>query len=114
MINLVEESEKEEFDDLDIVETEHPPAGGSKNPRKRGRTGGSGKKAIKKKKISSEEEVFRTVQQERLAFERERFQYAIQRDEAQQQLSERREANRHEEVLMRIRLLEKRLEERNK
>jgi len=48
MINLVEESEKEEWDDLDIAETEHPPTAGSKNPRKRGRTSGSGKKEIKK------------------------------------------------------------------
>lgn len=71
VVNLVEESGKEDFDDVNIVETEHPPAGGSKDPRKRGGTSGSGKKAIKKRKVSSEEEVFQTVQRERLAFERE-------------------------------------------
>jgi len=43
-------------------------------------------------------------------FERERFQYEIQRDESQRVLAVQREENRHEEALIRMRLLEKRLE----
>jgi len=54
--------------------------------------------------------VFQSVQKERLMFERERFQYEIQRDESQRVLAVQREENRHEEALIRMRLLEKRLE----
>ena len=54
--------------------------------------------------------MFQSVQKERLMFERERFQYEIQRDESQRVLAVQREENRHEEALIRMRLLEKRLE----
>ncbi|RPA92456.1 hypothetical protein L873DRAFT_1794229 [Choiromyces venosus 120613-1] len=82
---VVEEDELVSSQLLDMVEEgreEYPPVGGSKNPRKRGSTTSTGKKAIKKEKISTEEELFGSVQRERLALEKERLQYEIQQDEA--------------------------------
>jgi hypothetical protein len=112
--SLIDESDTE----VEVVfntstPTEHPPAGGSKNPRKRGASSGTGQKGLKREKFNAEEEILRSIQCERLAFEKERFQYEIQRDEVQHQLAEKREENRHEEALIRMRLLEMRLQNQN-
>lgn len=98
-------SDLEEDDDV------HPPAGGSKLPvrkddRKKGETKGIGAGALKKRKASAMEDKFDSIHKQRMAFEEKKLIYEKERDERSFALMKQKEDNRHEESLIRLRLME--------
>lgn len=124
-----QEEEEEEEDnnvDLDWTPTDdedsdvHPPAGGQKIPKpkstpsnipiKKGESKGVGAKGLKKRKHSAAEDAMEGIQEKRIRFEKKRLQYERERDDKNFRFLRKKEDNRHEESLLRFRLLEKKIE----
>lgn len=90
----------------------HPPAGGNKNPLKRGGPSGGGQPALKKRNIKkgSAEDLIREQYSAKLALEQARFAYEKERDALDREHMQRREENRHKESMMRVELAVKQFE----
>lgn len=98
--------------DNDDDDDDHPPTGGQKNSLKRGQSSGKGgSTGLKKRKTSnSGEELVREQQAARLKLDTARFGYERERDAADRELLKKREGSRHEESLVKLNLLTRKIE----
>ncbi|KAI5777439.1 hypothetical protein EDC01DRAFT_635798 [Geopyxis carbonaria] len=98
-----------EIIDLSDDENEHPPAGGKKQPLRRGETtaaGSEGKKAIKKQKLSGPEAAIKTFHDNTISLDKERLQYEKDRDEEDRRFAREKDERFHEREMRRLQLQE--------
>lgn len=111
--DLLEWSPSDNDDDL------HPPASGQKiptyisspdpqTPIKKGESkGGTGIKALKRKRKTTAEEAIENIAERRLFCEQRRLDYERDRDKKALELMREKEQNRHEEEMAKWRVLER-------
>ena len=101
------DSERQETEDDEATST-HPAMGGRKNPEKSKSksTDPATSKALARKKPSATDALLQGIASQRLAHEKEEFEYVKQRDEADRELQKMMEENRSAERMQRLALME--------
>ncbi|KAI5803107.1 hypothetical protein EDC01DRAFT_627915 [Geopyxis carbonaria] len=102
--------------DLDLSsddENDHPPAGGKKQPLRRGETvpsGSESKKAIKKQKLTGSEAAINSFHENTINLDKERLQYEKDRDEQDRRFAREKDERFHEREMRRLQLQEQEYE----
>jgi hypothetical protein len=106
-VNVARERELDAEDEDDEEETVHPPAGGAKNPSKRGATSGetAGKKTHKKQKTNPVEEVMAGVNSTQVTVTEKRLAYEKERDNLDRNAANKRDDRKHKREMKRMDLI---------